>query len=267
MTKTRILLFILGVNVIAWGGAFIIGDLIEDKSLATSIVVPVIALGPLLMAVLLRLIFTESWASAGLKLNLKGNGKWYGLAMAFPLMVIGVVYLLGRVFGAGHWEPEISGRLVNLLKLSGVLALPMLFASIGEEFGWRGYLEPNLNRLGGSTLTNHVIVGVVWGVWHFPLLLMNMESISFSFLLMVIMGCVALAIVYGQIRIRTASVWPCVLLHAVANTFNVAFGASRLMAFDEGRSGLISLNSTSAAVTGTWILVAMVLLRSQKDYE
>ena len=40
-----------------------------------------------------------------------------------------------------------------------------------EEFGWRGYaLEPLLKHTGN--IRGSLIMGMLWGVWHFPLFLM-----------------------------------------------------------------------------------------------
>lgn len=38
----------------------------------------------------------------------------------------------------------------------------------GEEFGWRGYLLPKLMPLGKWKA--YVLVGIIWGVWHAPLI-------------------------------------------------------------------------------------------------
>lgn len=40
--------------------------------------------------------------------------------------------------------------------------------SLGEEIGWRGYLLPRLMNLG--KLPAYLIVGMVWGLWHAPII-------------------------------------------------------------------------------------------------
>ncbi|MEM1924799.1 MAG: CPBP family intramembrane glutamic endopeptidase, partial [Pyrobaculum sp.] len=53
------------------------------------------------------------------------------------------------------------------------LAAPFINALIvtfGEEFGWRGYLLPKLARRMGWIWAS-AVVGVVWGVWHTPAIL------------------------------------------------------------------------------------------------
>lgn len=42
----------------------------------------------------------------------------------------------------------------------------MVVFPLGEEFGWRGFLQPRMERRFG-VLRGSLIVGVVWVVWHF----------------------------------------------------------------------------------------------------
>ena len=42
--------------------------------------------------------------------------------------------------------------------------------TLGEELGWRGYLTPQLYKSCSFTSTS-VIIGLIWSVWHFPVLL------------------------------------------------------------------------------------------------
>ena len=67
---------------------------------------------------------------------------------------------------------------------SPVLVLPVLFVvtlvivpfinglfGFGEELGWRGYLLPKLMVLG--KLKAYLLLGIVWGLWHLPLILIG----------------------------------------------------------------------------------------------
>lgn len=60
----------------------------------------------------------------------------------------------------------VSGFLVVAYILS--LSTNMLF-SLGEELYWRGYLWTKLKELG--TFKALSIIGIAWGLWHFPLIL------------------------------------------------------------------------------------------------
>lgn len=65
--------------------------------------------------------------------------------------------------GSGHFGSETDEPLWSAIPALIAVTLLMVF---GEEYGWRGYLVPKLLPLGEVRAS--LIVGVIWGVWHFP---------------------------------------------------------------------------------------------------
>ena len=63
----------------------------------------------------------------------------------------------------------------------------------GEEFGWRGYLLPKLMPLG--KLKAYSIVGVVWGLWHAPLIAVGFNYPGYP--LLGIVGMLAMTTAIG----------------------------------------------------------------------
>ncbi len=55
--------------------------------------------------------------------------------------------------------------LVMLINIS--IVVPNSFIALGEEFGWRAYLVPKLEKLLGLT-PSLIIGGIIWGLWHAP---------------------------------------------------------------------------------------------------
>ena len=45
--------------------------------------------------------------------------------------------------------------------------LVSFFNVLGEELGWRGYLQPNLNNM--PTAKRFLAIGVMWELWHAPM--------------------------------------------------------------------------------------------------
>lgn len=45
------------------------------------------------------------------------------------------------------------------------ISLNALYA-VGEEIGWRGFLQQKFESLGLSFITASLMVGLVWGIWH-----------------------------------------------------------------------------------------------------
>lgn len=93
---------------------------------------------------------------------------------------------------------------------------------MGEEFGWRGYLLPQLMEI-TSTRRAMLITGAIWGPWHAPLIAMGYEYgfgypfapwlgiVLFTFVTM------ALGVVLGWLAIRGGSVWPAAVGHGAFN--------------------------------------------------
>lgn len=119
---------------------------------------------------------------------------------------------------------EQAGELppVGLIVAAQLLAIPMgaimnsLFA-FGEEIGWRGWLLPALLPLG--TWPALLISGVIWGLWHSPLILLgyNFGFTDWRGVALMTAGCVAWGALLGWSRLRTGSVWPAVVGHGALN--------------------------------------------------
>lgn len=65
------------------------------------------------------------------------------------------------------------GVILVVLFVVTLLVSPVIngILGFGEEFGWRGYLLPKLMPLG--KVRAYVIEGIIWGLWHLPLLLIG----------------------------------------------------------------------------------------------
>ncbi|QLH80185.1 CPBP family intramembrane glutamic endopeptidase [Halosimplex pelagicum] len=107
--------------------------------------------------------------------------------------------------------------------VQALVAAPLLngVATFGEEFGWRGYLLPKLAPLGWRrALLAH---GVVWGVWHWPVIAMGynygLDYTAAPWLGLVAMtvATVGLGVFLGWVTLRSGSVFPAVVGHAMIN--------------------------------------------------
>jgi CAAX protease family protein len=149
--------------------------------------------------------------------------KWYLVAfLLYPAIMISAVLLnaawthtaldFSQVFA--H---KIFGPSAKLL----VLILPFfLFDAIsnGEEIGWRGYVLPRLQAK-YSALVSSLIVGVIWGFWHFPKFLAPGNNSSFALFMLKVM---ADAILYTWLFNNTkGSLLLATLFHASSNTAGV----------------------------------------------
>lgn len=62
----------------------------------------------------------------------------------------------------------------------------LLWASLGEEFGWRGFALPRMQGR-QSALAASLLLGVIWGFWHLPLKIAEGNSLPI-FLWFVLVG-------------------------------------------------------------------------------
>ncbi|WP_307842138.1 CPBP family intramembrane glutamic endopeptidase [Salinibacterium sp. SWN1162] len=96
--------------------------------------------------------------------------------------------------------------------------------ALGEELGWRGWLLPKLLPLG--IVPAIIISGVIWGLWHAPLILLgyNYPGAPGWLALAAMVGMtIVVGGVFAWLRIRSVSVWPAALAHG---SFNAAAGFS-----------------------------------------
>jgi uncharacterized protein len=120
-----------------------------------------------------------------------------------------------------------------------------LIIAFGEEFGWRGYLQTELNRLG--RIRGTFILGVIWGIWHWPLIWMGYNYPGHPYLgsLMMVVVCLVLAYFLAYGLFKSKGVWTAAFLHALNNqaiNFFVLFmvkPTDNLLSFEMGLPGLV----------------------------
>ena len=100
-------------------------------------------------------------------------------------------------------------------------AIFIVLISVGEEFGWRAFALPRLQTK-HSALTASLILGIIWGAWHFPpAYLLNTAAPSGMpfgvFMIWVVTATILITWVYNNSK----SVLMAIVMHSTANA---AFG-------------------------------------------
>lgn len=112
-------------------------------------------------------------------------------------------------------EALVGAQLVAIVAGSVLNLVPAL----GEEIGWRGWLLPELMRRGGA-LFAVVVSGIIWGLWHAPLVLLgyNYPDASPGVALAAMVGfCTVIGAVFSWLRLRSGNVWAPALAHGALN--------------------------------------------------
>ncbi|MGQ7787752.1 lysostaphin resistance A-like protein [Nesterenkonia sp. K-15-9-6] len=143
-------------------------------------------------------------------------------------------------------------QVVNVLIAALIINL---LPALGEEIGWRGWMLPRLMRFGPWGAIG--ISGVIWGLWHAPLILLgyNYPGTPGWLALAAMVGlCTVMGGVFGWLRLRSSSVWPAALAHSALNA-----AASTYVIFIAADATFDPLHATITGWTG-WILPAVVVV-------
>ncbi|TNC62554.1 CPBP family intramembrane glutamic endopeptidase [Rubellimicrobium roseum] len=127
---------------------------------------------------------------AGLGRFLSRLGLWRAPAGWWAFLILGVpaIYVAGAALGNGLDEWRLPKGLLGAM-------LFMLVLGPVEEFGWRGFMLPLLQRR-MAPLWAGLLVGVVWGVWHLPAFYLGGTVQSEWAFLPFFLGSVALSVIF-----------------------------------------------------------------------
>ncbi len=157
-----------------------------------------------------------------------------------------------------------TGRLLTVMALGG--ALNLVFA-LGEALGWRGTLSPRLESLWGRPAAV-VVGGVVWGLWHAPLILLGYnypDAPRWLGLVAMVVLCTGMGGILYWLTVRFGSVWPAALAHGVNN----ATAALIMAALLAPGASLDTVNGSALGwpgwvVYGAAVIVGLVAVRRRR---
>lgn len=143
------------------------------------------------------------------------NGRWYAAALLIaPLLIITILF--GLSFLSSEFQPAI---ITSNNKLAAVLSGVAVGLVVGlfEEIGWTGFAVPRLRLRYGFMVTG-LIVGFVWGAWHF-LPFWKSDTFSAVFSLAVLLAQLfswlpPYRILMVWVYDRTESLFIAILMHA-----------------------------------------------------
>jgi CAAX protease family protein len=131
---------------------------------------------------------------------------------------------IAQRFGLGpmpHWL-----AIVLYLIFAGTAGMiGSLSRALGEEIGWRGFLVPHLAQRYSFTATA-LISGVIWSLWHYPVLLFadyNSGTAWWYGLSCFTVMVISISFVFAWMRLKSGSLWTGALLHASHNLFIQGF--------------------------------------------
>lgn len=174
----------------------------------------VFAWGPLVGAALVTAVSggdLREWASQVTSLDVRP--RWYLVAIGTPLILTDGSRILVWAVGAPVTLADITA-----FGFLSKFAVTLFLAGALEEFGWRGFAQPRLQER-RSALTAALLIGVVWALWHLPLVYggagAGYDTGAFvGFLIGLPLFSVAMAWVYNSTR---GGLFFAMLFHAMIN--------------------------------------------------
>jgi membrane protease YdiL (CAAX protease family) len=266
--------FIILTCTVSWfaAGMAILLGMRNAQALLYTVFAAAYMLLPAVCVILLKLINREKPFS---NLNVSFRLNWWFLVAGlvpfiYSFMTLGINLLFPSVSFSIAYEgflstlPAEQSELVEqqlsrfppaiflLLQLVQALiagcTINAIFA-FGEELGWRGYLLQSLRdkKLPYASL----IIGIVWGLWHFPFILLghNYPQHSIAGVGMMIIWCILLSPTMIYMVIKSKSVIPAAIFHG---TLNAISGISVLY--------LVGGNDIINGATGISGFVAMLVV-------
>lgn len=199
-----------------------------------SVVVP--QLNPAILASLLAMISCpicfieilcmkkEKRREYGLSLN--KNLKCSILGIATFIVLYFVMCLLDLIF-ENIFLGTAEGYLIkpDAYIYVAVMIINFLFsftAFFGEEYGWRYYLQPIMQKKFGLR-RGVLLLGLLWGIWHLPInLFYYSPETGFQSVLTQLAGCVGMGVFFGWVYMRTNNIWTVTMIHFINNNIGAA---------------------------------------------
>lgn len=138
----------------------------------------------------------------------KTSVKWFLFSIIGIPALVSLAVLTSLKFDVLSFELRTTQLLPQIIVI--------ILIGVGEEYGWRGFLLPRLLKK-YSVFKSSLILGLIWGVWHFPAYLIGtgvpLEMNFMVFLLWVILGTLFISWIYYHSK----SVLTSILVHISAN--------------------------------------------------
>lgn len=248
--KTSFALYLLFAFGLAWlcqvGGCMALLQQGNTALYQTALIATMLC--PLVAVLLVCKVWQHEPTGIAWKPKLKGNGKYLLAAWLGPavLTVLGAAlyfavfpsrldttgsYLLAAM--GGNWtleslKSELGMTPLQYVQIGAVQAVtyaPLInmIPAVGEEAGWRGYMMPRLKERFGL-LNGRLMGGILWGVWHWPLMLLVGYEYGTEYLGAPALGlvvwcvvCFALNALLDWLYEKTNCIWIPAIAHGAFN--------------------------------------------------
>lgn len=255
--------------IIVFGITYIFGGVIyfiNDKSILSNLIM----LFPAISAIIVWSCFykTNKKFVEFFSLRIGKRMHW----VIYPIMMVSVmilIYVISYIINPNQFlnSFEINYKLLMSLLINTTIGvLISLLAYLGEELGWRSFMYPQLIVILGKN-KGLLIGGIIWGLWHLPLILQGHNYPNNPILgnLFMIAMCIPLGIILYYMYIKTKTIFIPAVSHGIFNQFatTIYIFAIKKDDFDSliyGPTGIVGIIILS-------ILALILLVKMNKGYK
>jgi uncharacterized protein len=283
MKKT--IIFIISVCLISWGlaAAFYLSGF-KFSGITAMIFGAIYMMIPMTVAIIVQKFIYKQNVIKTFMVSFRLN-KWFIAALILtPLISVFSIFISLLIPGVSY-SPGMEGILErfaasippeklieikhNIEKIPVILILLSTFlqgigfgatvnaaAAFGEELGWRGMLLNSFRNM--SFIKASVIIGIIWGIWHFPLILMghNYPEHNVAGVFMMTAFCTLLSPLFVYITLKTHSVIASAIMHGTLN----GTAAISLMVLKGGNDLTIGITGFAGFITIALAVIVVFIL-------
>lgn len=205
-----------------------------------------IAITVTLLSIPISALLSESEFTNGLPFLIEQINKSSEIASSEKEMVIETLKEYG------DWLPYI---IVGASIIGASLVGPTLNAipALGEELGWRGFLYKELKPVG--FWTSSLIIGIVWGFWHLPLVIhgFNYPDAPVAGIFMMVLFTILLSPIFNHVLEKSGTVITAAAFHGTINAVAglpllFFLGASQMVIGINGLAGALVLSLANGII-------------------
>ncbi len=215
-----------------------------------------IVIGPSVAGIVLTALV---YGKAGLRdlrarlLRWRVGARWYAAALLLAPLSIAASHFVLSIFSRDFLPAIVTSSDKAPLLLGGIAT--GLAAGVFEELGWTGFAIPEVRRRHGILATG-LIVGVLWGAWHYPLFAGSSPSYGTLFRAMLVP--VLLFSFLPPFRVLMVWVYDRTGSLLVAMLMHVSLTGSLLLLQSVHETGVETLTYDLVWAALLWLIVAAV---------
>ncbi|MGC9318646.1 MAG: CPBP family intramembrane glutamic endopeptidase [Armatimonadota bacterium] len=275
----RILSFVAITYAVDWG---LLGVLYAGGVQLKGLVGGAVATAYMIVPALVVLFLARRWGVSLKEYGVRVPRRWeLALAPLLPIVVAMLTVLAAVAMGLGELDPTgmaLADRLAEMGQQEAAEAVrtgfektplnPILLTIVsapvagftinglfafGEELGWRGLLQRELAPMGFARAS--ALIGLVWGLWHAPLILLGHNFPQHPRLGVLVMtaACVPLGIVFSWLALRAQTIFAAAVGHGTLNaisgvTMMAVRGGDSIEIFILGYAGIVATAAVAAVL-------------------